>query len=72
MTTNADAPRQDRWDRKLRTAVLLLGLVMVLMITGAAVYVARVHPSLAEPLSVGAAVFGALAGAAAVVSRLVR
>lgn len=41
MTTNADAPRQDRGDRKLRTAVLLLGLVMVLMITGAAVYVAR-------------------------------
>lgn len=72
MTTNADASRQDRADRKLRTAVLLLGLAMVLMITGAAVYVARVHPSLAAPLSVGAAVLGAVAGAAAMVSRLVR
>ncbi|UYQ60665.1 hypothetical protein [Streptomyces peucetius] len=72
MTTNADAPRQDRGDRKLRTAVLLLGLVMGLMITGAAVYVARVHPSLAGPLGVGAAVLGALAGATAMASRLVR
>ncbi|MFJ9805402.1 hypothetical protein [Streptomyces wuyuanensis] len=72
MTTNADAPRHGSGDRKLRTAVLLLGMVMVLMITGAAVYVARVHPSLAGPLGVGAAVLGAVAGAAAMVSRLVR
>ncbi|MDH2393641.1 hypothetical protein QCN29_33750 [Streptomyces sp. HNM0663] len=62
-TREQEQPAPDPPKRSLRTALLLLGLVMVLVITGAAVYVARVHPSLAEPLGVGAAVLGAMAGA---------
>jgi hypothetical protein len=72
MTTNADAPRQDRDHRELRMIVLLLALAMGLLITGAAVYLALVHPSLAGPLGVGAAVLGALASAVGVLARAVR
>jgi hypothetical protein len=72
MTTNADTPRQDRDYRELHVVVLLLALVVGLLITGAAVYLASVHPSLAGPLGVGAAVLSALAGAVGVVTRAVR
>ncbi|WP_330301776.1 MULTISPECIES: hypothetical protein [unclassified Streptomyces] len=45
---------------------------MGLLITGAAVYLARVHPALAQPLGVGAAVMSALAAIAGVVARVIR
>ncbi|WP_086796909.1 hypothetical protein [Streptomyces caniscabiei] len=73
MTTDMDAPRpQDRDHRELRLVLLLLALVVGLLITAAAVYVARVHPSLAQPLGVGAAVMSALAAIGGVVARVVR
>jgi hypothetical protein len=73
MTTDTDAPRpQDRDDRELRLMVLLLALLVGLLITGAAVYLARVHPALAQPLAVGAAVMSALAAIAGVVARAIR
>ncbi|TFE38559.1 hypothetical protein E3E14_28075 [Streptomyces sp. ICN441] len=73
MTTNSDTPVQDRDDhRELHMVVLLLTMVVGLLIAGAAVYLARVHPSLAEPLGVGAAVLGALAGVAAIATRFMR
>ena len=73
MTTDTDAPRrQDGDHRELRLAVLLLTLVLGLLITGAAIYLAREHPVLAEPLGVGAAVMSALAAVAGVVARALR
>ncbi|MDW8806526.1 hypothetical protein P1P68_17435 [Streptomyces scabiei] len=73
MTTDTDAPRpQDRCHRELRLALLLLALVVGLLITAAAVYVARVHPTLAQPLGVGAAVMSALAAIGGVVARVIR
>ncbi|MET7783860.1 hypothetical protein ABZU94_32255 [Streptomyces mirabilis] len=71
--TDTDAPRrQDGDHRELRLAVLLLALMLGLLITGAAVYLAREHPTLAQPLGVGAAVLSALAGVAGVVARALR
>ncbi|WP_328939729.1 hypothetical protein OG288_42160 [Streptomyces tauricus] len=65
MTTDTDTPRpQYRDHRQLRLLILLLAL----LITGAAVYVARVHPAYAQPLGVGAAVMGALAATAGIPS----
>ncbi|MFE9883347.1 hypothetical protein [Streptomyces sp. NPDC005784] len=73
MTTDTDAPRrQDGDHRELRLAVLLLTLVLGLLITGAAIYLAREHPALAQPLGVGAAVMSALAAVVAVVARALR
>ncbi|MGW2748076.1 hypothetical protein [Streptomyces sp. NPDC001450] len=73
MTTDTDASRpQDGEHRELRLMVLLLTLVVGLLITGAAVYLAREHPALAQPLSVGAAVMSALAALAGVVARAIR
>jgi C4-dicarboxylate transporter len=73
MTTDTDAPRpQDRDHRELRLVLLLLALLVGLLITAAAVYVARVHPTLAQPLGVGAAVMSALAAIAGVVARTIR
>ncbi|CAM5362176.1 hypothetical protein [Streptomyces viridochromogenes] len=73
MTTDTDTPhRQDDGHQEVRLAVLLLALVLGLQITGAAVYLACEHPALAEPLGVGAAVMGALAAVAGVVTRALR
>ncbi|MER5465758.1 hypothetical protein ABT010_34850 [Streptomyces sp. NPDC002668] len=72
MTTSADAPRQDRDHRELRMIVVVMALVMGLLIPGAGVYLALVHPSLAGPLGVGAAVLGALASAVGIVARAMR
>ncbi|MEU6885654.1 hypothetical protein ABZ918_10655 [Streptomyces viridosporus] len=73
MTTDTDASRpQDRDHQDLRLVVLLLALVVGLLIIGAAVYLARAHPSLAQPLGVGAAVMSALAAIAGVVARVMR
>ncbi|WP_404195827.1 hypothetical protein [Streptomyces tauricus] len=69
MTTDTDTPRpQYRDHRQLRLLILLLALLVGLLITGAAVYVARVHPAYAQPLGVGAAVMGALAATAGIPS----
>ncbi|MEV7209431.1 MULTISPECIES: hypothetical protein [unclassified Streptomyces] len=73
MTTDTDDSRpQDRDHQNLRLVVLLLALVVGLLISGAAVYLAREHPSLAQPLSVGAAVISALAAIAGIVARVTR
>ncbi|MFI9210539.1 hypothetical protein ACIGW7_20740 [Streptomyces sp. NPDC053253] len=48
--------------RELRTLLTLLAMVVGLLITGAAVYLAFAYPRLAEPLAVGAAVLTCLAG----------
>jgi hypothetical protein len=73
MTTDTDASRvRDAQRRKLRLVVLLPALVVGLMIIGAAVYLAREHPALAQPLCVGAAVMSALAALVGVVARVLR
>lgn len=73
MTTDTDGSRpQDSDHRELRMVVLLLALVVGLLIAGAAIYLARVHPSLAQPLGVGAAVVGALTSVVGVVARAIR
>ncbi|MFG3172297.1 hypothetical protein [Streptomyces sp. NPDC048200] len=73
MTTDTDGTaRRDREDHKLRVVLLLLTIVVGLLITGAAIYVARMHPALVEPLGVGAAVVSALAGVAGVIGRALR
>ncbi|GGJ63180.1 hypothetical protein [Streptomyces brasiliensis] len=73
MTTDTDAPRPQGGDhRELRLVVLLLALVVGLLITAATVYLARVHPTLAEPLGVGAAVMSALTAVAGLVARIIR
>lgn len=73
MTTDTDDSRpQDRDHQDLRLVVLLLALVVGLLISGAAVYLAREHPSLAQPLGVGAAVISALAAIAGIVAHVIR
>lgn len=73
MTTDTDEPRpHDGEHRDLRLMLLLLALVVGLLITGAAVYLARVHPALAQPLGVGAAVLSALAAVSGVLVRVLR
>ncbi|MDX3537525.1 hypothetical protein PV721_24765 [Streptomyces sp. MB09-01] len=72
MPTSTNAPRPDRDNQELRLAVLLLALALGLMATAAAVYLALVHPSVAEPLGVGAAVLGALTSGAALIVRVLR
>jgi len=42
------------------------------LITGAAIHLAHVHPTRAQPLGVGAALMGALAGLLGVVARVIR
>ncbi|WP_412079559.1 hypothetical protein ACLF6K_39145 (plasmid) [Streptomyces xanthophaeus] len=58
--------------RELRTLLLLLALAVGLLITGAAVCLAVVHPWLADPLAVGAAVLTCLAGLARTVAKAAR
>ncbi|MFI5887473.1 hypothetical protein [Streptomyces sp. NPDC051554] len=73
MTTDTDASRPQGSDHpELRLVVLLLALVVGLLITGAAIYLAREHPTLAQPLGVGAAVMCALASLVGVVARAIR
>jgi hypothetical protein len=73
MTTDTDDCRpQDRGHQDLRLVVFLLALVVGLLITGAAVYLTLEHPSLAQPLGVGAAVISALAALAGIVARVIR
>ncbi|MER7540742.1 hypothetical protein ABTX77_39155 [Streptomyces sp. NPDC097704] len=72
MTTSTNAPRPDPDSQELRWVVLLLTLMLGLLVTSAAVYVALVHPSAAEPLAVGAAVLGALTGAGGLIARVFR
>ena len=52
--------------------VFFLALLVGLLITGAAVYLVREHPTLVQPLGVGASVMSALAAVAGVVARVVR
>ena len=73
MTTDTDGTtHQDRDHHELRLVLILLTVVVGLLITAAAIYVARVHPVLAQPLGVGAAVLSALAGVAGVIGRALR
>ncbi|WP_329619083.1 hypothetical protein OG357_00030 [Streptomyces sp. NBC_01255] len=72
MPASTNAPRPDRDNQELRLVVLLLALAVGLLVTSAAVYVALVHPSAAEPLAVGAAVLGALTGAGGLTARVLR
>ncbi|WP_405467126.1 hypothetical protein [Streptomyces canus] len=73
MTTDTNGTsRQDREHQELRLVLFLLTLVVGLLITAAAIYVARMHPALAQPLGVGAAVLSALAGVAGVIGRTLR
>ncbi|MFE3269952.1 hypothetical protein [Streptomyces sp. NPDC059215] len=73
MTTDTDGTTpQDREHHELRLVLLLLTVVVGLCITAAAIYVARMHPALAEPLAVGAAVLSAHAGVAGVIGRALR
>ncbi|MFM9540077.1 hypothetical protein [Streptomyces turgidiscabies] len=73
MTTDTDGSRPPDSDhRELRLVVLLLALVVGLLIAGAAIYLACVHPRLAQPLGVGAAVVGALTSVVGVVARAIR
>ncbi|MFI1151048.1 hypothetical protein [Streptomyces sp. NPDC020817] len=46
---------------ELRTLLLLLALVVSLLVTGTAVFLAVAYPRLAEPLAAGAAVLTCLA-----------
>ncbi|MEY2245986.1 hypothetical protein ACFVXA_37450 [Streptomyces sp. NPDC058246] len=71
MTTNPTR-RENSDHRELRIVLLLTVLVLGLLITAAAVYLARVHPALAQPLGVGAAVMSALTAIAGVVARTIR
>jgi hypothetical protein len=73
MTTDTDSPRQQDEDhQELRLAVLFLTLVLGLLITAVAIYLACEHPVLAQPLGVGAAVMSALAAVAGAVARALR
>jgi hypothetical protein len=73
MTTDTDPTRPQNHDhQELRLVILLLTLLVGLLITAAAVYLARVHPTLAQPLGVGAAVVSALAGITGVITRIIR
>jgi hypothetical protein len=71
MSTEPSHPQSSTsWD--LRMAVVLLALVVGLLITGAAIYLALVHPTLAQPLGVGAAVLSALVSLVGLVARAIR
>ena len=73
MTTDTDGTTyQDREHNELRLVLILLTVVVGLLITAAAIYVARVHPVLAQPLGVGAAVLSALAGVAGAIGHALR
>jgi hypothetical protein len=72
MAADMDDRTQDRNHQELRLAVLLLALAVGLLITGAAIYLAREHPSLAQPLGVGATVMSALCAITGVVARVMR
>ncbi|MEV4741619.1 hypothetical protein [Streptomyces sp. NPDC049555] len=73
MTTDTDDSRApDRENPDLRLVVLLLALVVGLLVTGAAAYLTHEHPSLTQPLGVGAAVASALAAIAGVLARVMR
>ncbi|MFF1744364.1 hypothetical protein [Streptomyces mirabilis] len=73
MTTDTDQSRPQNHDhQELRLVILLLTLLVGLLATAAAVYLARVHPTLAQPLGVGAAVVSALAGVTGVIARIIR
>ncbi|MFE2433080.1 hypothetical protein ACFXJ5_41070 [Streptomyces sp. NPDC059373] len=73
MTSNSNvpAPRDDEHET-LRVYLLLLAMVVGLLIAGAAIYLVHLHPSLGEPLGVGAAVVAALATVTGVAARAVR
>lgn len=73
MVTDTDGtPHQDREHHELRLVVLLLTIVVGLLITAAAIYVASMHPALAQPLGVGAAFVSALVGVAGAIGRALR
>ncbi|MEU7086901.1 hypothetical protein ACIG54_07645 [Streptomyces achromogenes] len=72
MASDTDDRSQDHDHRELRLAVLVLALVVGLLITGAAIYLAREHPSLAQPLGVGATVMSALCAITGVIARVMR
>ncbi|MCY0945666.1 hypothetical protein [Streptomyces antarcticus] len=72
MPPSTNTPRPDPSNQELRVVVLLLALALGLLVTAAAVYVALVHPSVAEPLVVGGAVCGALTGAGGLTARALR
>ncbi|MFF3663549.1 hypothetical protein [Streptomyces olivochromogenes] len=73
MTTDTDPSCPQNHDhQELRLVILLLTLLVGLLVTAAAVYLARVHPTLAQPLGVGAAVVSALAGITGVIARIIR
>ncbi|MGW3312083.1 hypothetical protein ACWDG9_36495 [Streptomyces sp. NPDC001073] len=73
MTPDTDGTTHaDREHHELRLVLILLTIVVGLLITAAAIYVARVHPALAQPLGVGAAVVSALAGVAGAIGRVLR
>ncbi|WP_030723043.1 hypothetical protein [Streptomyces sp. NRRL F-2580] len=70
MPSNTNVPRRDRDGQELVMAVLFLALTLGLLITASAVYLVLVHPSVAEPVAVGAAVLGALTGVGGIVGRV--
>ncbi|MET8134112.1 hypothetical protein ABZV24_19510 [Streptomyces sp. NPDC005251] len=73
MTTDTGPARPEDSDhQEVRIVLLLTILVLGLLITVAAVYLARVHPALAQPLGVGAAVMSALTAIAGIVARTIR
>ncbi|MGW0827130.1 hypothetical protein [Streptomyces sp. NPDC002845] len=74
MTTNPTPPdpQRDNGYQELRMYVLLLVLAVGLLVVGAAAYLVRVHPSLLGPVSVGAAVLGALAAVVEAAARTAR
>ncbi|MEV6807794.1 hypothetical protein [Streptomyces sp. NPDC051132] len=72
MASDMDDRSQDHDHRELRLAVLVLALVVGLLITVAATYLAREHPSLAQPLGVGATVMSALCAITGVIARVMR
>ncbi|MGW1604504.1 hypothetical protein [Streptomyces eurythermus] len=72
MASDMDDRFQDHDHRELRLVVLVLALVVGLLITGAAIYLAREHPSLAQLLGVGATVMSALCAITGVIARVIR
>lgn len=73
MATDTNSSRPQGSDRReLRLVVLFLALAVGLLITGAAIYLAREHPTLTQPLGIGAAVMSALASLVGVVVRVIR
>ncbi|MFH0518604.1 hypothetical protein ACHBTE_15695 [Streptomyces sp. M41] len=73
VTTETEVPRQSMDDnRELRLLVVLLALALGMLTTCAAVYLAWVHPALAQPLGVGAAVASTLAPVCGGIARFLR